>query len=150
MVKDYYAALGIASDADQEVIKAAFRALAKKYHPDTAADPGAAKARFPEIAKARFREINEAHAVLSNPAARAEYNRLLARSEKTFASNSREPERLAERAETSKRRAPPSFAHRVSVLGGGSLRVWSDRSGPSHAGGNSRGGETLKAGGVSS
>ena len=40
MVKDHYAALGIAPDADQEVIKAAFRALAKKYHPDTAADPG--------------------------------------------------------------------------------------------------------------
>ena len=78
MVKDHYAALGIASDADQEVIKAAFRALAKNCHPDTTADPGAAQVRFPEIAKARFREINEAHAVLSNPAARAEYDRLLA------------------------------------------------------------------------
>jgi curved DNA-binding protein CbpA len=77
-LKDHYTALGIAPDADQEVIKAAFRALAKKYHPDTAADPGAAKVRFPEIAKARFCEINEAHAVLSNPAARAEYDRLLA------------------------------------------------------------------------
>jgi curved DNA-binding protein CbpA len=115
MVKDHYTALGIAPDADQEVIKAAFRALAKKYHPDTAADPGPAKVLFPEIAKARFREINEAHAVLSNPAARAEYDRLLGRSEK-FASNSREPGRLAERAETSKRRAPPSFAHRVRYL----------------------------------
>jgi hypothetical protein len=52
--------------------------------------------------------------VLSNPAARAEYDWLLGRSEKkTFASNSREPGRLAERAEPSKRRAPPSFAHRV-------------------------------------
>ena len=77
-MKDHYTALGIAPDADQEVIKAAFRALAKKYHPDTAPDPGAAKVRFPEIAKARFCEINEAHAVLSNPAARAEYDRLLA------------------------------------------------------------------------
>ena len=117
MVKDHYAALGIAPDADQEVIKAAFRALAKKYHPDTAADPGVAKVGFPEIAKARFREINEAHAVLSNPAARAEYDRLLGRSaKKPFASNSREPGRLAERAEASKRRAPPSFAHRVRYL----------------------------------
>jgi curved DNA-binding protein CbpA len=114
MVKDHYAALGIAPDADQEVIKAAFRARAKKYHPDTAADTGAAKARFPEIAKARFREINEAHAVLSNPAARAEYDRLLApERKKQFASNSREPGRLAERAEMSKRRAPPSLARRV-------------------------------------
>ena len=110
MVKDHYTALGIAPDADQEVIKAAFRALAKKYHPDTAADPGA----FPEIAKARFREISEAHAVLSNPAARAEYDRLLEpQRKKPFASNSREPGRLAERSETSKRRAPASFARRV-------------------------------------
>jgi DnaJ-domain-containing protein 1 len=54
--------IGGAPDADYEVIKAAFRALAKKYHPDTAADPMAAKARFPEI--------NEAHSVLSNPEAR--------------------------------------------------------------------------------
>ena len=45
MVKDHYTALGIAPDADQEVIKAAFRALAKKYHPDTS---GPAKVRFPE------------------------------------------------------------------------------------------------------
>jgi curved DNA-binding protein CbpA len=113
-LKDHYTALGIAPDADQEVIKAAFRALAKKYHPDTATDPGAAKVRFPEIAKARVREISEAHAVLSNPAARAEYDRLLAaQRKKPLASNSREPGGLAERAETSNRRAPPSFAHRV-------------------------------------
>jgi curved DNA-binding protein CbpA len=114
MVKDHYTALGITPDADQEVIKAAFRALAKKYHPDTAADPGAAKAHFPEIAKARFREINEAHAVLSNPAARADYDRLLEpQRKKPFASSSREPGRLAERSETSKRQAPARFAHRV-------------------------------------
>jgi curved DNA-binding protein len=113
-LKEHFTALGVAPDADQEVIKAAFRALAKKYHPDTAADPGAAKVRFPEIAKARVREISEAHAVLSNPAARAEYDRLLAaQRKKPLASNSREPGGLAERAETSKRRAPPSFAHRV-------------------------------------
>jgi curved DNA-binding protein CbpA len=68
-LRDYYAALGVAPDADHEVIKAAFRALAKKYHPDTAADPVAANARF--------REINEAHSVLSNPEARAEYDRPL-------------------------------------------------------------------------
>ena len=72
------------------------------------------KVRFPEIAKARVREISEAHAVLSNPAARAEYDRLLAaQRKKPLASNSREPGGLAERAKPRKRRAPPSFAHRV-------------------------------------
>lgn len=66
---DHYATLGIAHDADHEAIKAAFRALAKKYHPDTAADPA--------TAKTRFRELHEAHAVLSNPQSRADYDRLL-------------------------------------------------------------------------
>jgi len=67
VLSDHYAALGVRPDADDEVIKAAFRALAKKYHPDTAAHAVAAKGRF--------REINEAHSVLSNPEARAEYDR---------------------------------------------------------------------------
>jgi curved DNA-binding protein CbpA len=67
VLRDHYATLEAAPDADHEVIKAGFRALAKKYHRDTAADPMAAKARF--------REINEAHSVLSNPEARAKYDR---------------------------------------------------------------------------
>ena len=66
---DHYVALRVAPDADHEVIKAAFRALAKKYHPGTAAHGVGADGRF--------REISEAHAVLSNPEARAEYDRRL-------------------------------------------------------------------------
>ena len=34
VLRDHYAALGVTPEADHEVIKAAFRALAKKYHPD--------------------------------------------------------------------------------------------------------------------
>ena len=68
-MRDHYVALGVTPDADHEVIKAAFRALAKKYHPDTVAHAVAAEGRF--------REINEAHAVLSNPEARTEYDRWL-------------------------------------------------------------------------
>ena len=97
MLRDHYAALGVAPDADHEVIKAAFRALAKKYHPDTAADPMAAKARF--------REINEAHSVLSNPEARAEYDRLLsAQREDPFVSKSRDSARLEGSSEATARR----------------------------------------------
>jgi curved DNA-binding protein len=33
--KDYYATLGVLPDADLALIKSAYRALAKKYHPDT-------------------------------------------------------------------------------------------------------------------
>jgi hypothetical protein len=47
--QDYYAVLGVAENADPEVVKAAYRALAKKYHPDC---PGGSAERFLEIAGA--------------------------------------------------------------------------------------------------
>jgi len=34
---DYYVVLGIAEDADDETIRSAFRALARRYHPDVGA-----------------------------------------------------------------------------------------------------------------
>jgi curved DNA-binding protein CbpA len=64
---DHYAALGVARDADPEVIRAAYRALAKKYHPDSSVE------KSPEALR-RFRQINEAHTVLSDSAARARYD----------------------------------------------------------------------------
>lgn len=64
--KDYYAALGVAKDASSADIKKAYRALARKLHPD--ANPGDAKA------EARFKEVSEAYDVLSNPTRRKEYD----------------------------------------------------------------------------
>ncbi len=64
--RDYYEVLGVPRDADQQAIKAAFRRLARKYHPDRSAEPDA---------EARFRELAEAYRVLSDPARRAEYDR---------------------------------------------------------------------------
>ena len=55
-MQDYYAVLGVTKDADPEVIKAAYRALAKKHHPDTSG--GSAE---------RFLQIRRAWEVLSNP-----------------------------------------------------------------------------------
>ena len=43
-IPDHYAALGIDPTADQEVITAAYRALAKKFHPDTGTVGGTASA----------------------------------------------------------------------------------------------------------
>lgn len=67
MAKDYYAALGVASDASPEEIKKAFRRLARESHPDAnPGDPGA---------EARFREAAEAYEVLSDSQRRAAYDR---------------------------------------------------------------------------
>lgn len=63
--RDYYEVLGVPRDADAKAIKAAFRELALKYHPD--------RNRTPE-AEARFKQIAEAYAVLSDPKKRADYD----------------------------------------------------------------------------
>ncbi|MDQ6919829.1 MAG: DnaJ domain-containing protein [Candidatus Dormibacteraeota bacterium] len=65
--KDYYEILGVSRDADAKEIKAAYRKLARKYHPDVNKDPSA---------DARFKEINEANEVLSDPAKRKKYDEL--------------------------------------------------------------------------
>ena len=66
-IPDHYAALGIDPTADQEVIAAAYRALAKKYHPDTGATTGTAS---PE----RFAEIQQAYEVLGSAEGRRRYD----------------------------------------------------------------------------
>ena len=66
--KDYYKTLGVSKTANEDEIKAAFRKLAKQYHPDK--NPGNKKA------EEKFKEINEANEVLSDPAKRARYDQL--------------------------------------------------------------------------
>ena len=64
---DYYRTLGAPRDASAEDIRAAYRRLARKFHPDVNKDPEAEE---------RFKEISEAHEVLSDPDKRARYDRL--------------------------------------------------------------------------
>jgi len=66
--KDYYATLGVPKTASAKEVKAAYRRLARKYHPDV--NKGDAKA------EARFKEINEANEVLSDPEKRQRYDQL--------------------------------------------------------------------------
>lgn len=67
-VRDYYEVLGVPRTASQKEIKAAFRKLARKHHPDVnPGDPGAAE---------QFKEINEAHEVLGDPEKRKKYDQL--------------------------------------------------------------------------
>ncbi len=65
--KDYYEILGVPRDASAEVIKKAFRKLARKFHPDVSKE---------KDAEQRMKEVNEANAVLSDPEKRAAYDQL--------------------------------------------------------------------------
>lgn len=67
---DYYAILQVHPSAEPEVIEAAYRRLAAKYHPDVNPSPDAT---------ARMQQINEAHRVLSDATLRAAYDARRAR-----------------------------------------------------------------------
>ncbi len=62
--RDYYDILGVSRNATPDEIKKAFRALAKKYHPDSPTGGNEAK----------FKEISEAYQVLSDNNERAKYD----------------------------------------------------------------------------
>jgi len=65
--RDYYEILGVDRGASQEQIKAAYRKLAVKFHPDR--NPG------DKQAEENFKEAAEAYAVISDPGKRAQYDR---------------------------------------------------------------------------
>jgi molecular chaperone DnaJ len=64
--KDYYAVLGVASDASDKDVQRAYRKLAKQYHPDANAGDTAAENRF--------KEVSAAHEVLGDAEKRKEYD----------------------------------------------------------------------------
>ncbi len=65
MNKDYYEILGLKKGASSAEIKAAYRRLALKYHPDKNAS---------KDAEEKFKEINEAYEVLSDDRKKAQYD----------------------------------------------------------------------------
>jgi curved DNA-binding protein len=66
--RDYYEILGVPRSASQAEIKKAFRKQARESHPDR--HPG------DTTAEKRFKDVNEAHAVLSDPDKRKQYDTL--------------------------------------------------------------------------
>ncbi len=69
---DFYARLGVSADASHEELRRAYHRLVKLWHPDryaTAIDSMHAQA------ERRMRQLNEAYRTLSDPVARAEYDR---------------------------------------------------------------------------
>lgn len=66
--KDYYKILGVTKSASQAEIKKAYRALAKKYHPD--------KNKGDKAAEDKFKNISEAYEVIGDPEKRKQYDQL--------------------------------------------------------------------------
>ncbi|MBI2847030.1 MAG: DnaJ domain-containing protein [Chloroflexi bacterium] len=62
---DYYAVLQVDPQAEMEVIQAAYRRLAAKYHPDVDSSPGATE---------KMKLLNVAYEVLSHPEKRKAYD----------------------------------------------------------------------------
>lgn len=65
--KDYYQILGVSRKSTQAQIKAAYRKLAKKFHPDVDKSDSSSK---------KFKDINEAYEVLSDKEKRSRYDSL--------------------------------------------------------------------------
>ncbi|HEV2656919.1 MAG TPA: J domain-containing protein, partial [Ktedonobacteraceae bacterium] len=65
--ENYYAVLGVPIDADADMLKRAYRQLARRYHPDLAGPGGAIE----------MKRINRAYAVLSDPEKRRSYDTVI-------------------------------------------------------------------------
>lgn len=66
--KDYYLVLGIKPSATQKEVKAAYRTLARKYHPDVN--------KGNKLSEQKFKEVGEAYFVLSDEKKRKQYDLL--------------------------------------------------------------------------
>ena len=85
-MKDYYKILQVASDASPEVIQMAYKALAKKYHPDL--NPGQEEAM-----QEKMKDLNEAYEILSDKDKRWQYNQSFYQNEESSHYSESEPPR---------------------------------------------------------
>ena len=90
MSRTYYELLQVSSDADPEVIKAAFRAIMNRLgaHPDHGGDVSGAQ------------QLVEAYKILADPVERKEYDRRLALAKKGVYGGARKPVRISEEENT--------------------------------------------------
>jgi len=71
---NFYTVLGIPRDADEEMIRSAYRELARRYHPDRGSGSSAEK----------FRQVNEAYETLIHSARRKQHDLALRQGERPF------------------------------------------------------------------
>jgi len=95
-LKNHYKILRVSENADIAQIKAAYRKLARKYHPDVSKEANA---------ETIFKEIAETYAVLKDPEKRAEYDQLLAVGAKRIDGRFRQPQGWRANTEFSKSRS---------------------------------------------
>jgi DnaJ-class molecular chaperone len=76
-MQNYYDVLGVSQNADDFVIKAAYKAIAQRYHPDKFAN----NAKDAADAEAKMRQLNEAYQVLSDTAKRRDYDHWLSQNQ---------------------------------------------------------------------
>ena len=96
-MKDYYRILEVSPSASFEVIKASYRALAKKYHPDTQTSSNMGKT---------MADINEAYETLSNSQSRKEYDQQYSRFIKDYTQTCERRNREIENAYIRAQRLP--------------------------------------------
>ena len=100
--KDHYSVLGVTPASEDVVIRAAYHALMRRYHPD--ADPSVEAAQ-------RARAVNEAYAVLRDPAKRARYDESLGSRDLKF-----EPGTHPDQPKPLRSRLAPAAAIGVTLL----------------------------------
>jgi len=104
MQPDYYEILQVSPLAQPEVIQAAYRRLAFKYHPDRSSEPGAQKI---------MRDLNEANEVLRDPERRNEYDACRRQAAEEQARRAREESEAREREDVRRKQAAEEQARRA-------------------------------------
>jgi len=118
----HYEVVGVARSADRDIIRAAYRVLAKRYHPDTTTGPK-------DKAAARFCKIQEAYDVLSDARRRAEYDAQLDASarepqaQQASTRSTQEPPRAPEAGSQSRQETPKRKPSPESGTGGARWRI---------------------------
>ncbi len=89
-MKDYYKILGVARQASAEEIKAAYRRLAKRYHPDVV--------KGDKEKETYMYEIQEAYACLGDDGSRKKYDEAWQRDSQKTGERERKPEKSGQQS----------------------------------------------------